>query len=1448
MARQSKPRAAMRPAQHPGAPRRAAPARGEVNFPVVAVGASAGGLEAFRALLAALPASSGMAFILVQHLDPSHASMLVELLSPHTALTVVEAREGMRPAPDLVCIIPPGRFLTVNNGTLLLSPPEDGHGVRMPFDSLLRSIAAFGERAVCIVLSGTGNDGSAGARAIKEAGGLVIAQEPEDAEFDGMPRAAIATGAVDLVLPVARMPEALARYGGHRYVRSGESAAAPLPGDHFQKIIDLLRNKTSHDFALYKAGTLERRVERRMALAGIDDVDRYLELLAGDGDELRNLADDLFINVTRFFRDKKAFDVLAETIVPELTRAHPPDRPIRVWVAGCSTGEEAYSVAMLFLEQIAAARRRLKLQIFASDIDADAVATAREGLYPPAIDADVPADRLSRFFTREDHGYRVSRELRAAIVFSVHDVVADAPFSRLDLISCRNLLIYLRPEVQQRVLSLFHFALREGGILFLGPAETVAGAGDQFEPISQPQRIYRHIGHGTPGEGGIPLGRGEAARSLWFRSARPPVRPRASVAELAQRLLLDAYAPASVLANRKHQGLYYFGPTDLYLRMPAGVASQDLLAAARDGLRPAIRAAFDRASQPPSGAVAGQVTRDGHSVAVSIAAQIVTHDGEELVLLSFRDLPEHEAKVEAVAESAADSSRLARTEQELDATRKELEEAIRDRETAEEEIRAINEEAMSVNEEFQTTNEELETSREELQSLNEELTALNSQLQETLGQHQAVANDLENILNSADVATLFLDENLRIRFFTPAAKALFSVIISDVGRPLADLARHFADGYLLADARLVLANLVPVTREIEAENGAWYTCRILPYRTKDNRIEGVVITFVDITSRKQAEDAMHAARLQAEGANLGKSHFLAAASHDLRQPLQTLSLLHGLLARRLKGDDLQLVRHGEEAVTAMSGMLNSLLDINQLEAGVIHPDFANFAVNDLLDRMKTEFAFHMRAHALEWRVLPSRLAVRSDPRLLEQMIRNLLSNAVKYTRKGGVLLGCRRRGDRLRIEVWDTGLGIPGGQLQAIFQEFHQIDNPSRELNQGLGLGLAIVQRLGDLLGHTVDVRSRRGSGSVFSIEVPLAPEGTPLAPIGLVREIEDIAAPEGVVLIVEDDPALRDSLEASVRADGYSVIAFADGDAAIEYAAGANAIPDIAIVDVNLPRGPSGLQVLARLRQLIGHDLPALVLTGDISTETLIEVARQGYVHRVKPIGSEELTGLIRALLARKRLVEPRGGMRPPVVFVVDDDAAVREALRGFIETTGRQVEVYGSARAFLDAWNPGRSGCLIVDCRMPDMDGIELLDRLRAEGHQLPAIMITGYGDIPVAIRAMKAGAASFLQKPIQPAELLSAIEHALEQANGSAGHAALSEETTALIATLTLRERQVLDLIIAGAPNKQMAHALGISQRTVENHRAAVMKKLGARSLSQLIRLTLEAASSAVSRTQH
>ena len=780
-------------------------------------------------------------------------------------------------------------------------------------------------------------------------------------------------------------------------------------------------------------------------------------------------------------------------------------------------------------------------------------------------------------------------------------------------------------------------------------------------------------------------------------------------------------------------------------------------------------------------------------------------------------------------------------------TRKELDDAIHDRETAEEEIRAVNEEAMSVNEEFQTTNEELETSKEELQSLNEELTALNSQLQETLGRHQTLANDLENIHNSADVATLFLDDDLRIRFFTPAAKALFSVIATDIGRPLADLAYHFSNGHLLADARLVLANLAPITREIETTSGSWYTCRILPYRTKDNRIEGVVITFADVTTRKEAEDAAIAAKLQAEGANLGKSRFLAAASHDLRQPLQTLTFLQGLLAAKLTDrTELQLVTRSEETLTAMAGMLNTLLDINQLEAGVVHPEVVDFPVNEILDGLKAEFSYPANAHGLGWRVLPCRLAIRSDPRLLEQMLRNLVSNAIKYTKKGRVLLGCRRRGAKLRIEIWDTGLGIPEDQLRTIFQEFHQIDNPARDLRRGLGLGLAIVQRLGDLLGHTVDVRSRPGSGSVFSVEVALVPVGAHLVGRPAVPDSEEVTARSGSILIVEDDPDLRYSLEALLSAGGYRIAVAADGDEAIKLVARDKVLPDLVIVDNNLPRGLTGLEVMARLHEMLGHDLPALVLTGDISTATLSEISRHGYLHRGKPIGAKDLMLLVRTLLAGPRPSVPpadRGqappasdGSRPPTIFVVDDDATVREALSAMIEQAGRTVEVYDGAQEFLDAHPSGGNGCLVVDCRMPGMDGLELLERLKQAGHQLPTIMITGFGDVPLAVRAMKAGAADFIEKPARGDELLAAIDRAMEQAHDPAELAGRREAAAERIANLTPRQRQVMDLVIEGKPNKEIAFLLGISQRTIENHRAAVMKIIGAQSLSQLIHLTL------------
>ena len=892
-------------ADRPRSGRPAAPARGPPHsaedFLVVGIGASAGGLEACRNLVGALAAGNGMAFILVQHLDPTHESMMVDLLAGRSAMTVRQATDGMLLERGQLHVIPPGFYLSVAQGLLHLSPPQARHGARLPFDFLLNSLAeAYGARAVGIILSGTGADGSLGLKAVKESGGLVIAQDPNEAGYDGMPRNAIQTGAVDLVLPVAMIPAALVRFDRQMalaHARDDRHAEAPAP-DWLPEVVDLLRTKTAHDFRLYKQGTLQRRIARRMVMAAIesDDSDRYLELLRNDAGELDRLAKDLLINITSFFRDAKVFDLLAETIVPDLVRGQDPDQPLRIWIAGCSTGEETYSLTMLFHEQIAAARRNVKLQVFASDVDPDAVNRARDGLYPETIEADVSADRLTRFFAKEGRSYRVLPELRASVVFTVQDVLADPPFSRLDLVSCRNLLIYLQPEAQAKVLALFHFALREGGVLLLGSSETTGGLEGRFEVISKSARIYRHLGRSRPGDLALAMGGGEGVRV----PARPgqglvPSR-QSALAELCRRLVIDAYAPAAVLINRKNECLYSLGPTDRYLRVAPGQPTHDLLAMARQSLRSRLTSAIQQACLSKARVIAPSRSVAHEADSVGIDVQPVLHDGEELLLVCFIDEPTGAPKQEG-AVVPGDLPRAAELERELGATRAELQRAIRNLELSSEEQMAINEEALSVNEEYQSTNEELLTSKEELQSLNEELTALNSQLHETLDRQRTTANDLQNILYSTDVATLFLDPALKIRFFTPATRLLFGILPGDVGRPLADLSSLAPDGALLGDARTVLRSGIPVEREIEARTGAWYMRRILPYRTQDDEVEGVVITFANVTERKRAADALGAAKRLAETANLAKSRFLAAASHDLRQPLQTLALLQGLLAK-----------------------------------------------------------------------------------------------------------------------------------------------------------------------------------------------------------------------------------------------------------------------------------------------------------------------------------------------------------------------------------------------------------------------------------------------------------------------------------------------------------------------------------------------------------------------
>ncbi|MGA2129512.1 MAG: chemotaxis protein CheB, partial [Xanthobacteraceae bacterium] len=610
---------------------------------MVGIGASAGGLDACRKLVDALPAGNGMAFILVQHLDPTHESMLVDLLAGHTAMTVRQAADRMPIERDHLYVIPPGTYLSVANGALHLSHPQARHGARLPFDFLLHSLAEdCGGRAVGVILSGTGADGSLGLKAVKDKGGLIIVQDPAEAGYDGMPRSAIMTGAVDLVLPVAKIPEALVAYDQRMALASAHEGSVPRDRSWLPGIIDLLRAKTAHDFTLYKPGTLQRRVERRAGMAGIesDDMDRYVEILRSDARELDLLAKDLLINVTSFFRDPAVFELLAEKIVPDLVRGQAPSHPLRIWIAGCSTGEETYSLAMLFREQITAAKRDVKLQVFASDVDPDAVATAREGFYPATIEAEVSPERLARFFSKEDHGYRVVPELRAAVVFTVQDVLADPPFSRLDLVSCRNLLIYLLPDAQAKVISLFHFALREGGILLLGSSETAGDIDGRFEVISKAERLYRHIGRSRPGEFGFSPGGGDRMRVIARSGQGQPPSRQAALADLCRQLVMETYAPAAVLINREHECLYSLGPTDRYLRVAPGHPTHDLLAMAPEGMRIKLRSAIQQAVQENRPVVVvggGRTNRRGDALSFSIAVQPV--QGEELLLVCFIDEP-----------------------------------------------------------------------------------------------------------------------------------------------------------------------------------------------------------------------------------------------------------------------------------------------------------------------------------------------------------------------------------------------------------------------------------------------------------------------------------------------------------------------------------------------------------------------------------------------------------------------------------------------------------------------------------------------------------------------------------------------------------------------------------------------------------------------------------------
>jgi two-component system CheB/CheR fusion protein len=828
---------------------------------VVGLGASAGGLEALHQFIANVPPASGLAYIVVQHLDPTHKAMLTELLQRGTAMPVREATGSMRVEPNVVYVIPPSSELTVVDGRLHLTEPAQPRGRRLPIDVLFCSLARDqGERSVGVVLSGMGSDGTIGLQAIKGQGGLTLAQEPASAQFDLMPKSAIDAGACDIVAPAAELPHRILQVTAKHAVAA---PTFPFTGEDSEQslntILNLLRERSKHDLTLYKLSTVKRRVERRMGVHGLDTVTAYGRFAQENPQELDLLFKELLIGVTSFFRDPPLWQELKDAVLPALLAGRTPGTPLRAWVVGCSTGEEAYSLAMVFRE-VADAQPNpdvWALQIFASDVNADAIAAARSGQFSAKIAAEVPPERLSRFFNAQGDGFLIRQEIRQTILFAQHDVILDPPFTRLDILSCRNLMIYFNATLQQRLLPLFHYVLRPGGVLVLGESETVGRSLSLFTPLDSESRIYRRSGTAAvAGNVDFPVNRRWSLRTTAQESDVPhPLNRSTDLQTLADQVLLQEFSPPAVLVNERGDVVYINGHTGKYLEPAAGKANWNIHVMARPAIRAQLAAAVRQALHEKKRIeLHGLRLEEDLQSTLDVTVQPLGESLEGMAMIVFRDIamPPPTATRRRRAAGSVDpeiSEDLARAREEIRALRLEMH-------ASQDELQSANEELQSTNEELQSANEELTTSKEESQSMNEELQTINAELHSKLDDLALAQSDMQNLLNSTDIATLFLDNALNVRRFTEHITRIVQLREGDIGRPLSDLASTLIYPQLHADAKETLRTLAFSEKQIATTDAHWYTVRIMPYRTVANVIQGVVITFVDITAAKELESRL----------------------------------------------------------------------------------------------------------------------------------------------------------------------------------------------------------------------------------------------------------------------------------------------------------------------------------------------------------------------------------------------------------------------------------------------------------------------------------------------------------------------------------------------------------------------------------------------------------------
>jgi len=852
-----------------------------ISFPIVGVGASAGGLEAFKEFFSGLADNTepGMAFVLIQHLAPDRESSLKEIIQRCTEMEVLEVEDGMKVQRNNVYIIPPSFSMTISEGILQLNEPAAPRGQRMPIDDFFRSLAQDQcERSIGIILSGSGSDGTLGLRAIKGEGGLVIVQKPATAKYDSMPRSAFNTGLVDYELSPAEMPKQLIGYVSHAFGTSSSIFTEPSGKEEMlEEIFNLLHNHTGHDFSGYKNTTIYRRIQHRMSVNQIETIDRYVKYLQQSSEEIEKLYCDLLIGVTSFFRDPEAFDVLKKEVIPGIFSNKKESGVLRIWVPGCSTGEEAYSIAILIAEYQEKMNKSFQIQLFATDIDSNAITTARKGLFPASITRDIPSKRLSRFFKTNDNGknYRIQNNIREMLVFSEHNIIDDPPFSRLDLISCRNLLIYMNRDLQKKIISLFRYALNQDGFLFLGSSETLGESGAFFSTVNNKWKIYqlKEDSKNVPGTSLPPVTESEIKKPPPL-AATSEYDEQLTLQELTEQKILE-HTPAAVLVNSHGQVLYIHGHTGLYLEPSPGKGGvNNILKMAREGLQSELTTALNQSSKNRKKVFCPNlnVKSNNENTKINLTIYPVKNNtvssksNEFLYLVVFEEIFSSEREMtekdidfssDSELENSSDEDPqviITNLQQKLQDKEESLQNTIEELQTANEELKSSNEELQSVNEELQSTNEELETSKEELQSVNEELKTVNAELENKVEELKQANTDMNNLLSGTGIGTVFVDLDLLILRFTSAATEFINLIESDIGRPVSHIVSNLKNYKNLSeDIQEVLDTLVPKEIEVQTEDEKWYMLRIQPYRTEENVIKGAVITFREINEKKQMQ-------------------------------------------------------------------------------------------------------------------------------------------------------------------------------------------------------------------------------------------------------------------------------------------------------------------------------------------------------------------------------------------------------------------------------------------------------------------------------------------------------------------------------------------------------------------------------------------------------------------